>query len=298
MGYLFLITALLTGAAKGYCGKKTSTYVERFGDAVFANLLRMSFCILIGLCTVAVTDGFSALAIPLAILPIPLFSGICTALFVVSWLISVRSGAYMMMDVFCMVGMLIPMLGGLILYREPIRPMQWVGCALLLCATCIMCSYNNSIKKKLTPASVLLLIFCGITNGCTDFSQKMFVRQAAEIPIAVFNFYTYVAAALVLGICLLLTGAKQQKEQSAEKTDFKPILLYIAIMSVCLFCNSYFKTASAALLPAAILYPLYQGAALILSTGMSAVLFHEKLTWKGIVGILLSFVSLMIVNFL
>lgn len=297
MGYLFLAIALLTGAVKGYCGKKTSSYVKQFGDAVFANLLRMCFCILIGLCAVAVTDGFPSLAVPLRILPIPIFSGICTALFVVSWLIAVRSGAYMMLDVFCMVGMLIPMLGGLILYREPIRPMQWLGCGLLLCATCIMCSYSKSIKGKLTPASILLLIFCGITNGCTDFSQKLFVKQAEDVSITVFNFYTYVIAALVLGICLLLIRGKQE-EPKAEMANLKPILLYIAIMSVCLFACSYFKTASAALLPSSILYPLYQGAALILSTGMSAVFFHEKLTWKCVVGLSLSFLSLLIINFL
>ena len=36
MGYLFLMIALLAGATKGYCGKKTSGYTDNFGDAVLA----------------------------------------------------------------------------------------------------------------------------------------------------------------------------------------------------------------------------------------------------------------------
>ena len=36
MGYLFLAISLLAGAAKGYCGKMTSGYVQGYKDAMFA----------------------------------------------------------------------------------------------------------------------------------------------------------------------------------------------------------------------------------------------------------------------
>ena len=69
-------------------------------------------------------------------------------------------------------------------------------------------------------------------------------------------------------------------------------------MAVCLFANSYFKTLAAGLLNISELYPLNQGAALILASVMSAVAFREKLTPKGILGILLSFVGLLFINLL
>ena len=76
------------------------------------------------------------------------------------------------------------------------------------------------------------------------------------------------------------------------------IFLYILIMSVCLFLYSYFKTLAARYLSSAQLYPLSQSGSLILSTMMSAALFHERLNIKCVVGIALSFVALIVINVL
>ena len=48
MGYIFVAIALLSGAIKGYCGKKTSGSVSEYRDAMLVNTVRMIFCILIG----------------------------------------------------------------------------------------------------------------------------------------------------------------------------------------------------------------------------------------------------------
>ena len=69
-------------------------------------------------------------------------------------------------------------------------------------------------------------------------------------------------------------------------------------MSICLFANSYFKTKAAGFLDSAQLYPLNQGMALMLSSAMSAVLFHERLTVKCILGLVISFAGLIIINVL
>ena len=302
MGYLFLAIALITGSIKGYCGKKTSAYVEKYEDAMFANALRMAFCIIIGFCLVAVKDGVPSLIVEPGVLLITVASGVSTAVFVVTWLVTVKKGAYMMLDVFCMIGIIIPLIGGMILYNETVRPIQWLGIALLLCAACIMCSYNNSIKTAMTLSSALLLIICGAANGFTDFSQKMFVKQAGGTPISVFNFYTYAVAALILFVCYAVCSIRKKNTakpgEDQGKLQIKPILVYVLIMSVCLFFSSYFKTAAANYLPAPELYPLYQGLALVLSTLMATFLFRERLTVKCVAGIFLSFIALILINLL
>ena len=47
MGYVFLALALIAGATKGYCGKKTSGFVSGFRDSMLANMIRMLLCIAI-----------------------------------------------------------------------------------------------------------------------------------------------------------------------------------------------------------------------------------------------------------
>ncbi len=298
MGYLFLALALLAGSTKGYCGKKTSGFVREYKDAMFTNFVRMVLCILISFLLLALSGRLSLLAVDLNVVLITLLSGVTTSVFVVAWLLAVRRGAYMMLDVFLMLGVIVPLLLSEFLFDEKIRLNQWAGLLVLLVAVVIMCSYNNQIKEKMSLKSLGLLVLCGIANGLTDFSQKLYVKTVADSSAAVFNFYTYIFSALVLLVFYL--GAKvTDKTGSSSETDvLRCVGGYVAVMSVCLFLNSYFKTMAAGILPSAILYPLSQGASLILSSFMSMLFFKEKLTAKCITGIALSFAGLLIINLL
>ena len=73
--------------------------------------------------------------------------------------------------------------------------------------------------------------------------------------------------------------------------------LYVAIMAVCLFANSYFKTLAAGRLAAVVLYPMTQGLSLIASAGMSALFFREKVTLRVALALLLAFPALLCINF-
>ena len=296
MGYLLIAISLVAGATKGYCGKMTSGYVNKYSDAMFANLIRMILCILIGFLMIAFSFDIPKLAITKKVFFITLLSGITTSGFVVFWLVSVKRGAYMMLDVFLMLGVMIPLIGSSIKYNETIRPVQWIGLVILFVSVIIMCSYNNSIKSKMSLSSLLLLIACGISNGLVDFSQKLFVKEASQTPISVFNFYTYLFSAIVLAVFYFIF--KKQEKSNGEKADILHIFGYITIMSICLFAYSYFKTKAANYLPSAQIYPLSQGLGLIISSFMSALLFHEKLTAKCITGIAMSFVALIFINVL
>lgn len=298
MGYLFLALALLAGSTKGYCGKKTSGFVREYKDAMFTNFVRMVLCILISFLLLALSGRLSLLAVDLNVVLITLLSGVTTSVFVVAWLLAVRRGAYMMLDVFLMLGVIVPLLLSEFLFDEKIRLNQWAGLSVLLVAVVIMCSYNNQIKEKMSLKSLGLLVLCGIANGLTDFSQKLYVKTATASSAAVFNFYTYIFSALVL-LAFYLGAKVTDKTGSSSETDvLRRVGGYVAVMSVCLFLNSYFKTMAAGILPSAILYPLSQGASLILSSFMSMLFFKEKLTAKCITGIALSFAGLLIINLL
>lgn len=294
MGYLFLVIALFAGVTKGYCGKKTSGYTNNFNDAILANTIRMVLCTVIGFVMIIISEGVSTLKPSTEMLLISALSGVSTAIFVVSWLVSVKKSAYMMLDIFLMFGVLLPLIASDIFFDENIKPTQWIGIAVLLVAVVIMCSYNNSIKVKITPSSFALLIISGIASGIADFSQKLFTKCIPDGSAAVFNFYTYIFAALVLIICFV-TGKSKSTD---SKPDIKKIFGYILIMAICLFANSYFKTLASRHLNAVLLYPLNQGCALILSTIMAAVLFKEKITLKAVIGISTAFIGLLIINLL
>lgn len=293
MGYLFLLISVLAGNIKGYCGKKTGGFVRSYSDAMLANTIRMILCIIIGFLTVVFTGKIPLLTLDLRTLLITLFSGVATSAFVVFWLISVKQSAYMMLDVFLMLGTIVPMAACKLLFNEHILWYQYIGLAVLIAAVLIMCSYNNSIKSALTPRALILLIITGAANGLSDLSQKLYVKTVSDGSAAVFNLYTYIFSALVLAVCFLIFS---NREKTDIRTSVKPIFGYITVMSLCLFLNSFFKTVAASYLDSAQLYPMSQGLSIIGSSIMSATLFKEKLTVKCIIGLIMAFAALLIIN--
>ena len=175
-----------------------------------------------------------------------------------------------------------------------------VGIALLVVAGYIICTYNVSIKGKMTLKGLVLLILCTVSCGLTDFSQKMFTRVLPEGNIAGFNMYTYLFAGLTLAVCCIGFRAVEKKKVTLQspKKVILPIVGYIAVMAICLFLNSYFKTLAAHYLTAAQIYPLSQGGSVVLSMAMSAVFFKEKINLRCVIGVVLAFIALLLINVL
>lgn len=297
MGYLFLTIALLAGTTKGYCGKKTSGLTAKIKDAVSVNTLRMLFCIVIGFLLLVLQGQKNFFSFEVNEFLIMAASGVFTAVFVITWLLAVKDSAYLLLEVALMLGVLVPILASVKLYSEKIGVSDWLGIACLITATGVMASYNNSQKQKLKLSSVLLLVVCGLSCGLTDLMQKLFVKSAPHIPISVFNFYTYVFAFATLLPTMFLLGEKSVKAvKDSVCTVLSKATLYILVMAVCLFANSYFKTLAAKYLDSAELYPLNQGVSLILSSLMAAVFFRERLTKKCVTGMTVAFVGLLLIN--
>lgn len=294
MGYLFLSISLFSGALKGFCGKKLGNFAEDLKSSVLLNLKRMLLCVLFGVMVLLLLGDIGYIIPSSGVLLSAALSGVGTTAFVVSWLLAVRKNAYMMLDVFLMLGTLVPMLLGRFILSEPITLKQWIGFAVLIVATLIMCSYNSSIKGKITVSSIVLLLISGLANGVTDFSQKLYVKTLPELPVSVFNFYTYVFAAITLALILLFLPKGEKRAEIDDPSKIKS--LYVLVMAVALSANSFFKTMAAGYLDSARLYPLNQGASMLLSILMASIFFKEKFTLKAFFGIVLAFAALMIMN--
>lgn len=295
MGYLFLMLSIFAGATKGYCGKKISGKVDGYRNAALANFIRMFFCIIIGAILIVVSGGFSYFIVDTKALLITSLSGVATASFVMLWIISVQTGAYVMIDVFLMLGVIATIVGCKIFFSEEIRINQYIGFILLLISALIMCGHNNTVKSRLNLKSLIFLIACGFSNGVADFSQKLFVYNYPDGKSEVFNFYTYIFAAIVLLICFLVLSLRKSIQKS-NRSFIKDIIGHVMVMSLCLFASSYFKLLAAKLLDSVVIYPISQGSALILSALMARFFFKEKITVKCIFGMILAFSALLIIN--
>lgn len=294
MGYLLLSFALFAGLAKGYVGKLTSTKVEYFKDALFVNIIRCFLCGVLGFFVVVFQNGFGAFSLTLTEFIICVFSAIFNSMFCVAWLYAYKNEAYMFLSVFTMLGSIVTGILGLVVYNEPISTYKIIGMVLLVVAVYIMSLYNNAIKGKITLSGLITLIIGGLGTTLADFSQKVYRAETTGVS-SKFTFYTYVIAFIVqFLVWLAIKNQGSQKQPSFLKS--KKYIVFYVIYSIFLYINLLSKTIASSTIPASQMYPLLQGANLILSAVMAAVLMKERLNTKSIISIIIALVAIFLIT--
>ena len=107
------------------------------------------------------------------------------------------------------------------------------------------------------------------------------------------SLLTYAISFVFLGILFLIPS---QGDAFDAKKLLKNTAASILIMSICLFVNSYFMALSTKHLTATQLYPLSRAGGMIVAALMSRICFKEKITPRCIVGLVLSFIAIMLLK--
>lgn len=304
-GYIFLFLAVLTSVAKGFCGKKTSQHVTGITDGLILQATRLVLCVVIGVCLFAFSGNTSN--IDYNILLISLLNGVANAVFLLSWLFAIKSGAYLFVDI-CLTagGILIPCVCGRLFFGGKITLLQYVGILIMLIAVLVMNSYNASItKKQISFMNTLLLLCVALSNGLIGVSEKLFAHYTANnnivCDLSVFSLLTFLFACIILFVSLIFVCKKQKTtiKASFKSFPFNKLWIYLILIAAFLFFNTYLTTLTNTYINNTILiYPLKFGSNLILSAIMAAVIFKEKPNTKSILGMILITISILFINVL
>ncbi|MBE6810615.1 MAG: hypothetical protein E7521_06125 [Ruminococcaceae bacterium] len=305
MGYIFLFIAVFTGVAKGYCGKKTSNYVNTITDGLILQYTRLTLCMFIGICLFLLSKNTFQMNIP--ILFISMLNGIANASFLIAWLFAVKSGAYLFVDI-CLTagGILIPCICGALFFDGKITLLQYIGIVIMLLAILVMNSYNSSItKKKLSFGNILLLLCVAISNGTMGLCEKWFAYYTAnnniDCDLSSFSFATFFFAAAILRLSLTIICKKNKLNivECYKSFPYKKLWVYIILIAFFLFFNTYLTTLTNTYINNTVLiYPLKFGSNLILSAIMASLIFKEKMNFKSVFGMLLITISILFINVL
>lgn len=220
-------------------------------------------------------------------------TGISTAACMLSGLMAMQSGTIVLVNLFSMAGLLIPCVFGVFMFGENISCPQIVGLVLFLISAYLLIGCSKKIYRNFSWRTALLLAVSMVSNGITMLSQKMFSFYVHNVSVSLYTFYSFAIAGVLL-IFLLFALSKKQK------TDIRmlpPSLLgYSIALSVALFAISQCATMAASKMPSVILFTLSDGGGLIISSGVAAAMFHEKLNFSSVSGIICGMLSLIIIN--
>lgn len=180
-------------------------------------------------------------------------------------------------------GILIPMIFSIVIWKEFPSVIQWVGIALSLVSIVIVNLSQNSLEKfDIKPAIILLFIF----GGMAEFSSKFYQKYALEEYKDVFLFALFFVAFL---ISIFYTF----KEKS---TITKKDILTGFVVGIPNLFSSYFLILSLATLKTSVVFPIYSAGSIVLINIGGFLLFKEKIARKNQVAIVLTVTALVLIN--
>ncbi len=220
--------------------------------------------------------------------------GAATAFCAVLSMKALESGplSYTNVIVFC--SMVIPSLSGLVMYGEPVSISQYVGIGLML----LSFVFAVDRDRGNTGASMRWLLLClgaFICNGAVGVLQKVHQNspdRAYSVPFlsVAFAVYAVISAALFLWY-------RQKKEQpltvwaAGKRRTFSVYALITGFgVAVCNAVNLYLAGA----MPAVIFFPVFNGAAMLLTSVIGLVFFKEKLSKKQWIGLILGSAAILL----
>lgn len=184
---------------------------------------------------------------------------------------------------FSKIGIIIPMVFSIVIWKEYPTFIQWIGILLSFVSMVLVNVSFDSIKKiDINKSIVLLFVFGGIS----EFSNKIYQKYALSDYKDIFLFSVFLVAFLVSAFWTYKDKVK------LNKTD---ILTGVAVGIPNLF-SSYFLILSLGSVPASIAYPSFSAGAILLINLAGFFIFKEKLSKKDKLVIMLIFIALILLN--
>ena len=180
-------------------------------------------------------------------------------------------------------GILIPMIFSILIWREYPTVIQWMGIILSLVSILIVNLSSKTLEKvDFKPALILLFFF----RGMAEFSNKIYQQYGLTEYKDVFLFAVFFVAFLISIFYTL---------RDRGKITRKDILTGFAVGIPNLF-SSYFLILSLVTLKTSVVFPVYSAGSIVLINLGGILIFKEKIEKKNQIAIFLTILALILIN--
>ena len=185
---------------------------------------------------------------------------------------------------FARLGVLVPTLLSLVIFKEYPRSLQWLGVALAAAAIVII-NYDPAAGREKARHKLWLVVLF-VIGGLADMMSKVFEATANHGQSGLFLFYTFFAALLLS----LLRLAK-----SGERFGVSDCLWGLAV-GVLNYCSTMFLLQAILRMPAFYAYPVYSAGTIIFVSLVNFAFLHEPLSKRQYCGMAVIAAALVCLN--
>lgn len=290
--YIFLIIILLLRVPQNFSSKKTSGLVTNSQSYFLYGTYSYTLAGLIAF-VMLLFDGMSGFNLPAV--GISALGAVSLAVSLFCSIEALKSGVMVLAAMAGSAGLLLPCIAGIFMFNEPMKSMQFIGIALLIFSGWLLIGYSKEQTGSFTPRTLLLLIGSMLSNGSVMLAQKMFSKYLPDTSVSIFSFLTFglIGIGMFIGLVPSLLSQSGRAKIAAVP---KPVFLYGTISSIILLAINQLATLAGRNVPSAIMFPINDGGATIITAITAAIFFKEKLTVRSVCGLILGIGSLIVIN--
>lgn len=193
-----------------------------------------------------------------------------------------RKSGVVLSSVFMKLGLLVPLILSIFLFREIPTALQWVGFVLAVGAI-VLSNYEKGAAHAGSSAYLVLMLLCG---GSGDAMSKVFEVYGPRGYADQFLFYTFLSAFL---LCIGLILWKKERPDKAA-------LLFGVAVGVPNFFSAKFLLMALGQLPGVIVYPTFSVATILTVSVAGICLFKERLRRSQWVALMVILAALVLLN--
>lgn len=276
---LYLILAILSSAAISVLMRLSNRKVSGGAGMLAVNYI---MCLVMSAVFAGVDQLFPRTASLGQTLSLGAINGLLYLMSFAMLQVSIQKNGVVLSTIFMKLGLLVPLVLAVVVFREKPEVQQVVGFLLALVAILVI-NYEKTGQKSQSAGFLVLLLLLG---GGGDTMSKIFEEIGDGALADQFLLYTF-ASAMIL--CLILVLAKKEKMGRWE-------WLFGLLIGVPNFFSARFLLKSLSYIPATVAYPTFSVATLLVVTLAGVVLFGERLKKKQWVGLGMILGALVLLN--
>ena len=292
INYLILTVSTLMATGKSLFCKAigVGSYSKR--EAMLLNFKAFVVAFICSLLFLAI-QGQGLFGLSIFSLVLSVFFGFSVAVTQVMQARAMGNGPASIVTLIYSCGFLIPIFYGLAFWGEDVSVFQWIGVALLVVSISLIVSKGNRGGALVSWLPFAIVAMLG--SGINAIFQKthQYSSYADELPL--FLVYSLFFSALFTGLATLLT--KKEKGKKAHKKTLKSIAVPICL-GVCVGLLNFLNLSLSGKIPSIIQFPIYNVGSMLLTSGISAVIYKDKITILQGVGLAVGIAAILIVGLL
>ena len=195
---------------------------------------------------------------------------------------NVRKNGVVLPATFMKLGVVVPTLLSIVLFRDSPSAAQLAGFAGT--AIAILLIHFDSVGSKAGSQTGLLILL--LISGITDFTAKFYEQWGTPALEGHYLFYTFLVA---LVLCLGLMLQKKQRIGLQE-------LLFGTLVGIPNYFSARFLLLALGRVPAMVVYPSYSVGTIVVVSCAGLLIFREKLSRKKALALCVILVALGLLN--